>query len=79
MDCYYGSSYFDLWNFNKWLSKNTFSLNLMHSTGENKFEQRTETKQFKNVEQLFEIGEQPFAIQKNTIRIIKQYLLDARN
>lgn len=67
---------YHLWNFNKWLSNNTFSMNLMFSVGENRFEQKTETRQFKNIEELFELGEQPFAVQKNTIRIIKQYLLD---
>ncbi len=67
---------YHLWNFNKWLSKRTFTINTLQGTLENTFVQKAEKKQFENIEDLFAILEQPFADQKNITRIVKQYLLD---
>jgi len=67
---------YHLWNFNKWLSNNTFVINTLHNNSENTFVQKAENTQFKNIEELLAILEQLFADQKNIIRIIKQYLLD---
>lgn len=67
---------YHLWNFNKWLSKRTFTINILQGTPENTFVQKTEEKQFENIGDLFIMLEQPFADQKNITRIIKQYLLD---
>ena len=67
---------YHLWNFNKWLSKKAFTINTLQGTPENTFVQKAEEKQFKNIENLFGMLEQPFADQKNITRIIKQCLLD---
>ena len=67
---------YQLWIFNKWLSKKDFTVNTLQGNSQNTFVQKTENRQFENVEQLFMILEQPFADQKNVTRIIKQYFLD---
>lgn len=67
---------YQLWIFNKWLSKNMFTINSLQINDDGSFRQKTEKKQFRNVEELLDILEKPFAEQKNITRIIKQYLLD---
>jgi len=67
---------YQLWVFNRWLSKKTFSINSLQINKDNSFRQKKEDKKFKNVEELLGILEGPFADQKNVSRIIKQYLLD---
>ena len=65
-----------LWQFNKWMLEKTFTVNTLQTSNENSFVQKTEKREFKNIEELLRILEQPFADQKNVTRIIKQYLLD---
>ena len=67
---------YQLWQFNKWISEKIFTVNTLQASNENSFVQKTEKIEFKNVEKLLRILEQPFADQKNVTRIIKQYLLD---
>ena len=65
-----------LWQFNKWISEKIFTVNTLQASNENSFVQKTEKREFKNIEKLLRILEQPFVDQKNVTRIIKQYLLD---
>lgn len=65
-----------LWQFNKWISEKIFTVNTFQASNENSFVQKTEKREFKNIEELLRILEQPFVDQKNVTRIIKQYLLD---
>ncbi len=65
-----------LWKFNRWISEKAFAINMLQTTSDNTFVQKTEQKKFENVESLLKLLEQPFADQKNVTRIIKQYLLD---
>ena len=65
-----------VWKFNKWLAQKTFTINTFQVDNGNSFTQKTESRKFRNVEELLRILEQPFADQKNVTRIIKQYLLD---
>jgi len=65
-----------VWNFNKWLCVKSFEINILQSNTENTFVQKREKKEFKNIQDLLMLLEQPFADQKNITRIIKQYLLD---
>ena len=67
---------YHLWKFNIWVSKREFAINMLQTTSDNTFVQKTEQKKFENVESLLKLLEQPFADQKNVTRIIKQYLLD---
>jgi len=67
---------YHLWNFNKWLYPKMFEINTLQANKQNTFVKKVEKIQFKNVEELLAILEQPFADQKNIVRIIKQYLLD---
>ena len=61
---------YHLWNFNKWLSGKTFTINTIDAKS-NAFIKKIKKIQFKNVECLFDLLEQPFADQKNVTRIIK--------
>ena len=67
---------YHLWTFQKWLSSRTFEINTLQADSQNTFIKKVEKKQFENVEELIKILDQPFADQKNIVRIIKQYLLD---
>ncbi len=68
---------FHLWHFNKWILEKTFTINTLQAGSGGHFLQKTEARKFRNVEEVLRILEQPFFDQKNVIRIIKQYLLDA--
>ena len=75
-----------LWNFNKWLTspdiennERRFKIQTLHRTDESTFTQKTEYRQFQNVEEILNILEGPFIEKKTIIRIIKQYLLDEKH
>ena len=65
-----------LWFFNRWLVKNTFSINQTRPLSENTFEQVQIESSFKSVEELVKILSNPLSIQSDVIKIIKKYLTD---
>ena len=65
-----------LWNFNIWLSKNSFSIRKTIAVKNNLFKSTNEKTTFSNVEEILKILENPFSNQSDVIKIIKKYLFD---
>ena len=55
---------YQLWVFNRWLSKKIFVINSLQINEDSSFRQKKENKKFNNVEELLDILEGPFADQK---------------
>ncbi len=65
-----------LWNFNRWLSKQTMKIKITKQVSEDTFKQIQEFRTFENVEGLTSLLTQTIPNRIDVVKIIKKYLLD---
>ena len=65
-----------LWRFERWLESGEFETSTLEPEPDNRFVRKRQTRKFKNVEELLGMLDQPYSDPRDTVRIVKQYLMD---